>query len=804
LLPRLDHSHLVTVFIALSFCALPVVAQSAQSVLTPQSSETIQKLDTLNLLPLTGWRYHTGDLAHGEGTDLDDSQWQTATVHQKVGNGAVWFRTTIEVPNTLDGYDLTGSRVWFQFHASANGPMPEIIYLNGRRVALGEDVEPIVLFDTVKPGETIAVAVKLLPTVDAKTFSGADAKVSFVATRPSPAELVGEVKSAAVLLPSIESNPATSEQQLNMAVAQIDLGALERADQQAFDASLRKAQAQLEVLRPVLQKVAIRLTGNSHIDAAWLWPWTETVDVARRTFGTALQLMHEYPNYTYTQSAAAYSEWICDKYPVECQEIKDRVKEGRWEMVGGMWVEPDLNMPDGESLVRQLLIGKRYFKEQFGVDVRIGWNPDSFGYTWQLPQIYKKSGVDYFVTQKMHWNDTNQLPLKLFWWESPDGSKVLSYFPNDYVNPIEPVPMAENLAKSRGLNPGLPEMMHLYGIGDHGGGPTRAMLDAGDIWTSPSVVYPKTTFGIAQSYFNDVENNLDTEHSPVWNYQALAAGKGTLSPSSDGKVSIPTWKDELYFEYHRGVYTTQANHKRNMRNSEEWLLNAEKFSSLAWLQGLDYPQKPLNEAWKKALFNQFHDLGAGSGIGVIYKDAQKDYDVVHWTANDAQGNALKVLAAKIDTATVKKPFAGGNAVAVLVTNPLAWPRADLVEADVQLPKEFTSLAVEDDDGTLLENQIISSNPQTHSAHLLIRTESAPSLGYEVLHVGQAAQGNAPASHLKASGSRDSRSKDRLHHESLRQEGELRDHRRRRLRQPAADLQRHTERVRRLECRSRHL
>ncbi len=154
------------------------------------------------------------------------------------------------------------------------------------------------------------------------------------------------------------------------------------------------------------------------------------------------------------QSAAAYDEWLEQKYPPVFHQIQQRVKEGRWEMVGGMWVEPDLNMPDGESQVRQLLIGKRYFQSRFGVDVRIGWNPDSFGYNWQLPQIYKRSGVDYFVTQKMAWNDTNQLPLKLFWWQSPDGSRVLTYFPHDYSNEIDPIDMATAFAHARQDNPG--------------------------------------------------------------------------------------------------------------------------------------------------------------------------------------------------------------------------------------------------------------------------------------------------------------------------------------------------------------
>jgi len=160
--------------------------------------------------------------------------------------------------------------------------------------------------------------------------------------------------------------------------------------------------------------------------------------------------MYEYPKYTYTQSAAAYNEWMAEKYPEMNDEIKKRIQEGRWEVVGGMWVEPDLNMPDGESLVRQLLVGKRWYKQAYGVDVRIGWNPDSFGYTWQLPQIYKKSGVDYFVTQKMTWNDTNQLPFKLFWWESPDGSKVLTYFPHDYANGnLSPLRLSHDTVQAR-------------------------------------------------------------------------------------------------------------------------------------------------------------------------------------------------------------------------------------------------------------------------------------------------------------------------------------------------------------------
>lgn len=722
----------VLLFVILT--GLPARSQSeagkAVKSLSVPTQTTVKELSSLVSLPADDWRFHAGDVAHGESTDLDDSGWQTVKKDTHAPTKAVWYRRWIEIPKTLNGYDLTGASVWFQFVAYANGPMPEIIYFNGRRVAMGEDLEPIVLFDEAKPGDKVLVAIKLLHTVDQKYFAGANLRIEFTPSRPNPSQLLEEIESTAELIPSLGVAAQTTQQQLETATAAVDLNALHQADQKAFDASLEKSQALLEVLKPSLQGTSVRLTGNSHIDAAWLWPWTETVDVVRRTFSTALQLMDEYPQYTFTQSAAAYSDWVLEKYPSVYQEILSRVKQGRWELVGGMWVEPDLNMPDGESLVRQLLVGKRYFKEKFGVDVRIGWNPDSFGYNWQLPQIYKKSGIDYFVTQKMAWNDTNKLPMKLFWWQSPDGSRVLTYFPHDYANEIDPVRIAADVTTSRERNPGATEMMHLFGVGDHGGGPTRAMLDSGEKWTEPQMVFPKAFFGVAQGFFSDVETKLDTEHSPVWNYKSIVTANTNLAPAAAGKISLPIWNDELYFEYHRGVFTTQANHKRNMRESEEEMLNAEKYSSLAWLSGAAYPATELTEAWKKVLFNQFHDLAAGSGIGVIYQDAQKDYDVVRWATGEATSNALHTLASEVNTTSAS---AGG--ISVLVFNPLAWERTDLVTADVQMPgTDKNGISVLDAQGKPLLYQVLSSDAATHTYQLLIEAKNVPSLGYEVLHV----------------------------------------------------------------------
>jgi len=698
-----------------------------------QLESVARHLQSLIYLNAEQWKLHAGDIAHGESVELDDSSWQVVGPNSFAPDGAVWYRCWIEIPKTLNGYDVTGAKAWFDFQYDANGPVTEILYFNGRRVAMGDDLEPVVLFEQAHPGDKVLVAVKLLRSVDRKHFLGARVRLEFPGSRPDPSKYFVELGAVSILGPQAGPQMETA---LKKSADAVDLGALARADQRAFDSSLAKASGFLDPLKSQLQQSSIRMTGNSHIDAAWLWPWTETVDVVRRTFGTALQLMEEYPQATYTQSAAAYSEWMLEKYPFLNQQIVDRVKQGRWEMVGGMWVEPDLNMPDGESLVRQLLVGKRFFKDKFGVDVRIGWNPDSFGYNWQLPQIYKRSGIDYFVTQKMAWNDTNQLPLKTFWWQSPDGSRVLTYFPHDYGNEIDPLKMARDLAISQTLNPGAREMMHLFGMGDHGGGMTRAMLEDGVKWSNPDSIFPKATFGVAQGFFTDIEASADTKHAPIWNYKTLAAGDTQLPTAPSGKFSLPIWNDELYFEYHRGVFTTQAKHKRNMRESEEELLDAEKFASLAWLSGDAYPGTELTASWKKVLFNQFHDLAAGSGIAQIYRDAQRDYDSVRLVSEHATSQALDTLESQIDT---RAPRGG---VPIVVWNPLAWQRTDIVSIDVQLPDSPNGpISVIDSDGQPQPFQVLTKDPNLNKFRLLVEAKDVPSLGYRVL---RAVSGGAAA------------------------------------------------------------
>ena len=297
----------------------------------------------LQALPDGDWKMHSGDLAHGEAVKLDESSWQPIAVEGKAGKEAVWFRQSYQVPATLHGYDLTGTRIWFEFHARANGPMPEILYFNGRRVAMGDDLEPEVLFDDARPGDKVTVAVKLLHTVDTKSFYGATLKIDFPENRPNPGDLRQEFLSAALLVPSLAPGDSSKMDTLNAAIRAVDIKALDHAESSSsitksesqfeFDTSLKAARVRLEALKPLLEQATFHLTGNAHIDAAWLWPWTETVDVVKRTFGTALQLMYEYPDYTYTQSAAAYNEWMADKYP----EMNARLRSASRKAAGRLW-----------------------------------------------------------------------------------------------------------------------------------------------------------------------------------------------------------------------------------------------------------------------------------------------------------------------------------------------------------------------------------------------------------------------------------------------------------------------------------
>ena len=703
--------------------ALALIAAVAASFAMPRSARAqekqpetaaakaaarLQSLVEVNLAPI---RYSSGDDPRAASAGLDDSGWQTWKSEMEFPGNSVWVRIHWEVPARVNGYDIRGSRLRLALDAWNADTVRT--FADGVALAEGEEGDPLVLAEHAQPGRQMVIAIHTTWLEWKWTFRGAKVLIDLPPGRPDPGMLGKEFLVSEAMLRGLAPGDSTRAAALDAAIAAVNWNAL-TGDQAAFDRSLEAARAALEPVREWMQQYTIHAAGNSHIDMGWLWPTSETTMVVQHTWSSALQLMKEFPGLTYTHSSAAAYEWMEEKYPSLFEEIRKRVKDGRWEIIGGMWVEPDLNMPDGESLVRQLLLGKRYFQEKFGVDVRTGWNPDSFGYNWQLPQIYKKSGVDFFVTQKMQWNDTTKPPHKLFWWQSPDGSRVLTYFPHDYANPIRPVEMAKDLAA---YVPDMhyPDMLYLFGVGDHGGGPTRDMLETAQRWQRDAV-YPKLEFGAAQPWFDELAKK---------------------APS----LNLPVWNSELYFQYHRGVFTTQAETKKGNRRSEELMLTAEKFSAIAAMNGgAEYPAEDFRVAWKKILFNQFHDIAAGSGISVLYKDAARDYAEVRHIGSEHLDAAFRTIVAHVNTQ--------GSGAAIVVFNPLAWTRTGVVEVDVQLPAAAARVRVVDTAGRTVLAQKLSAGTSV-PMRLRFLAEDVPSVGYKIFRVLPEAVPVTVASTLKA-------------------------------------------------------
>ncbi len=334
--------------------------------------------------------------------------------------------------------------------------------------------------------------------------------------------------------------------------------------------------------------------GHAHIDCAWLWPIRETKRKCARTFSNQLRLLERYPEHHFVCSQAVQYQWMKDEYPEIYREIAEQVRAGRWEPVGGMWVEPDSNIPSGESLVRQLVVGKRFFSDEFGVETHELWIPDVFGYSAALPQIARLAGVTSLVTQKMSWNDTNTFPHTTFWWEGHDGSRLLAHFPpaNTYNGDFSVAEVSAGQDRGAGAD-GAALNLYPYGYGDGGGGPTGAMVER----------YRRMA---------DLDGLPRLEIGTV---------EGFLDRLRDQSVDLPTWTGELYLEAHRATLTTHADVKLANRRGEEALRSAELWSVAASLD-----RRPvLEEAWKRLLLQQFHDILPGSSIHWVYEETKREH-----------------------------------------------------------------------------------------------------------------------------------------------------------------------------------
>ena len=395
--------------------------------------------------------------------------------------------------------------------------------------------------------------------------------------------------------------------------------------------------------------------GHTHIDVAWWWTVAQTREKVARSFATVLKLMDEYPEYRFMSSQCVLYDFLRQRYPEVYERVKARVAEGHWEPEGGMWLESDTNLTSGESLVRQFVHGKRFFKEEFGVDCRILWLPDVFGYSGALPQIMKRSGIDYFMTTKLAWNQIDKIPNDTFIWRGIDGSEVLTHlittagigqdvkknFFTTYNGLLHPDAIMGGWERyqNKEINN---DILVAFGHGDGGGGPTREMLEVARRMERGVKGIPCVRQEFAGKYFRELEARVKD------------------NPRLD------TWEGELYFEYHRGTLTSMARNKRSNRKSELLLMDLELASVMAQ-DALAYPAQEIDGMWKTVLLNQFHDILPGSSIHEVYEVTRREYAELAEKAGSLLFELLRALAGK------------GGAIAVF--NTLGFERDDIVRLE---------------------------------------------------------------------------------------------------------------------------
>jgi alpha-mannosidase len=482
----------------------------------------------------------------------------------------------------------------------------------------------------------------------------------------------------------------------------------------SVDLAQTRLQSSIDDLPERGARPCVTISGHAHLDVAWLWPYWRTRQKIAHTISNVLALMERYPDYHYSQSQPQLLQWLKEDLPEVYARVKERAEEGRFELVGAMWVEADCNLTSGESLVRQIMHGTRFLREEFGITPRLIWLPDVFGYSAALPQIMRGCNIPCFMTTKISWNQFNRLPVDTFRWRGIDGSEVLTHFitapggdassPSyTYNGPLRPSDVLGTwrMYQQQALNN---QLLYLGGWGDGGGGPDEDQLERAQIMADLPA-FPRVRMGRVDAYFDDLYQRL-------WEDPRL-----------------PTWVGELYLEYHRGTYTSQARTKQANRRMELLYRDVELLNSWASLYGMSSQQERLNEGWKLILLNQFHDVLPGSSIHEVYTDVARIYAEAQALGESLREEMLATLNAHLSTDEAGKP-------ALLLTNTLPWARSE----PLQLPGDHIELlpnaqAASDWDGqplTLLDGLCIppcgalltatAGQPDAPAASLTIRAD----------------------------------------------------------------------------------
>lgn len=446
-----------------------------------------------------------------------------------------------------------------------------------------------------------------------------------------------------------------------------------------------------------MKQHTLHMIGNGHIDPVWLWQWHEGYHEVKATFRSALDRLSEYDDFVFVSSSAQFYEWVERSDPAMFEEIKQRVAEGRWRVVGGWWIQPDCNIPSGESFVRQALYGQRYFREKFGVMATTGYNVDSFGHNGMLPQLLRKAGLRRYVFMRPMPHEKG-LPGRLFWWQADDGSRVLAFrLPFEYCTWGKD--LEQHIRRCAGeLKPPFDELMCFYGVGNHGGGPTRENIESiRRLNDDPD--FPRLVFSDPDTFFETIEAR---------------------------DLPIPVVHDEL--QHHAsGCYAAHSGIKRWNRQAENRLISAEKFAAIAYrLTGMPYPREEFARAWKQVLFNQFHDTLAGTSLEAAYDDARDQLGEALAIADRVQNDAIQSIAWAIDIPAQEgvKPLT--------VFNPHAWrSRVNVALQTRGVPAAFALL---DDEDRPVPVQDVQSWATSGGQRRLTFTADLPPLGWRTYRI----------------------------------------------------------------------
>ena len=674
--------------------------------------QTIKERIYTKISSLENIRFKIGEIEGAEKVNFDDSNWDLFSVGQEWGGRDVtcWFRIPLDIPEKWVTEKLAliiqpGKR--FVFKASEGGDYREyelMIYMDGeplQSVDIRRNEIPI--WDKVKPGKKHVLAIEAFSGLEKHKhkFEQAD----LIAVSEDVKDFYYNLKVAFETMLAIgEQHPEFPvlfnllEQSL-LKVDFLQIGEL------AFYDSINKANEflvqNLYSEKPDKTDLpSVVSCGHAHLDIAWMWQVRHSKKKAGRTFANVLRIMELYPDFRFLQSQPQLYKYVQENYPSLFARMKEKVKSGQWEVTGGMWAEADCNIPNGESLVRQFLLGKRYFKKEFSKDAKVVWLPDGFGFCYSLPQIIKKSGMKYFMTTKLSWCQFTKYPYDTFWWQGIDGTKILTHMIttpdprgwSDYSVDLTPEKVKgcwDNYQQQKENQ----EVLLSFGWGDGGGGPTPEMQENAKRFEYMKSL-PRFRQDQAETFFDALGNRVE---------------------------KLPVWNDELYLQLHRGCYASPAQIKKLNRQAEVLYHNVELLAAINFIKTGNYPQVELNAGWELILLNQFHDILPGSSIPEVYQDCEKDYEQINEIGSRHLENSLNKICS-LDKASGKKDK-------LVIFNSLSWERSDIVRLSVEnCPQKFCLV---NQNGITISYQFINNNKE-----ILIDSFKAPSMGYAACNIDE--------------------------------------------------------------------